>query len=96
MEELRGVFAERLVVSLINNREITAKHFQKQPGGAVFMNENGRKILLNAWQTKKRDQITHPYLGEKLHWGLVPYVQALLLARYLRGDLDGYPPFLWK
>jgi len=96
MEELRGVFAERLVISLINNREITAKHFQKQPGGAVFLSENGRKILLNAWQTKKREQITHPYLGEKLYWGLVPYVQALLLARYLRGDIDGYPPFLWK
>ena len=96
MEELRGVFAERLVVSLINNREITAKHFQKQPGGAVFLDDAGRKILLNAWQTRKREQITHPYLGEKLYWGLVPYVQALLLARYLRGDLDEYPPFLWK
>lgn len=96
MEELRSVYADRLVISLINNREIAAKHFQKQPGGAVFLNDTGRKILINAWQTKKREQITHPYLGEKLPWGLVPYVQALLLARYLRGDLDGYPPFLWK
>lgn len=96
MEELRGVFAERLVISLINNREIQAKHFNGQPGGAVYLNEDGRKILLNAWQSKKREQITHPYLGEKMYWGLVPYVQALLLARYLRGDMDGYPPFLWK
>ena len=96
MEELRGVFAERLVLTLINTREINRKHFRRQPGGAVLLNDDGRKILLNAWQNKKREQITHPYLGEKLYWGLVPYVQALLLARYLRGDLDGYPPFLWK
>lgn len=96
MEELRGVFAERLVLTLINTRGISSKHFRRQPGGAVLLNDEGRKILLNAWQTKKREQITHPYLGEKLYWGLIPYVQALLLARYLRGDLDGYPPFLWK
>lgn len=96
MEELRGVLAERLVISLINNREVQAKHFQRQSGGAVFLNDAGRKIFLNAWQTKKREQIVHPYLGEKIYWGLVPYVQALLLARHLRGDLDGYPPFLWK
>lgn len=96
MEELRGVFAERAVLSLINTREITKKHFEKQAGGAVYLNEEGRKILLNAWQAKKREQITHPYLGEKVYWGLVPYIQALLLARHLRGDLDAYPPFLWK
>ena len=96
MEELRGVFAERLVISLINTREISKKHFEQKPGAAVYLNEEGRKILLNAWQAKKREQITHPYLGEKMHWGLVPYAQALLLARHLRGDLDAYPPFLWK
>ena len=96
MEELRGVFAERIILSLINTREITKKHFEKQAGGTVYLNEEGRKILLNAWQAKKREQITHPYLGEKVYWGLVPYIQALLLARHLRGDLDAYPPFLWK
>ena len=68
MEELRGVFAERIILSLINTREITKKHFEKQAGGAVYLNEEGRKILLNAWQAKKREQITHPYLGEKVYW----------------------------
>lgn len=96
MEELRGVFAERLVLALINTKKITAKHFRRQTGGAVLLADDGRKVLLNAWQEKKREQITHPYLNEKMHWGLVPYVQALLLSRYLRGDVDGYPPFLWK
>ena len=58
--------------------------------------DEGRKALLNAWQTKKKEEITHPYLKEKIPWGLIPYVQALLLARHLRGDLEAYPPFLWK
>ena len=62
----------------------------------MLLTDGGRKKFLQNWQERKRDTITHPYLGEKLPWGLVPYVQALLLARYLRGDLDGYPPFLWK
>lgn len=96
MEELRPVFADRLVLTLINTREIQAKHFRREAGGAVFLNDEGRKILLNVWQTRKREEITHPYLKEKIAWGLVPHVQALLLARYIRGDLDGYPPFLWK
>ncbi|MBQ2953599.1 MAG: type I-C CRISPR-associated endonuclease Cas1 [Clostridia bacterium] len=96
MEELRPVFADRLVLTLINTREIQPKHFRKQAGGVVLLNDEGRKILLNAWQTRKREEITHPYLKEKLAWGLVPHVQALLLARHIRGDLDGYPPFLWK
>ena len=64
--------------------------------GAVLLTDSGRKAFLQAWQERKRDVITHPYLKEKLSWGLVPYVQALLLARYLRDDLDEYPPFLWK
>lgn len=96
MEELRPCMADRFVLSLINNRMIGAQSFQRREGGAVLLTEDGRRIFLKAWQDRKRETITHPYLKEKLPWGLVPYVQALLLARYLRGDLDAYPPFLWK
>lgn len=96
MEELRPVFVDRFVLTLINTREIQSKHFQRQAGGVILMTDEGRKVILTAWQNRKKEEITHPYLKEKTPWGLVPYVQALLLARYLRGDLDGYPPFLWK
>lgn len=96
MEELRAVFVDRLVLSLINMRILQKKYFKKQPGGAVLLTEEGRKIFLTQWQERKRETLTHPYLSEKIPWGLVPYVQALLLARYIRGDIDGYPPFLWK
>ena len=96
MEELRPYFADRFVLSLINNRVITPSDFEHTDSGAVLLTDNGRKAFLKAWQERKRDVITHPYLKEKLFWGLVPYVQALLLARYLRDDLDEYPPFLWK
>lgn len=96
MEELRPLFADRFVLTLINNRAIRPEHFDHQPGGAVWLSDEGRKIFLSAWQKRMGEPITHPYLKEKLAWGLVPYVQALLLARYLRDDLEGYPPFLWK
>ena len=96
MEELRAPLADRLVLTLINNRMIQKNHFRRQADGVVLLNDDGRKLFLNAWQERKRDAITHPYLQEKVYWGLVPYVQALLLARYLRGDLDGYPTFFWK
>ena len=96
MEELRAPLADRLVLTLINTRALQKQHFRTQSGGAVLLTDEGRKLLLNAWQTRKREEITHPFLKEKLAWGLVPYVQALLLARYLRDDLEGYPPFLWK
>lgn len=96
MEELRGPVADRLVLTLINNRMIRDKHFDRREDGSVYLNPDGRKILLTAWQNHKREEITHPYLKEKIPWGLVPYVQSLLMARHLRGDLDGYPPFLWK
>ena len=62
----------------------------------MLLTDTGRKKFLKAWQERKRDTMTHPYLNEKMNWGMVPYVQALLLARFIRGDLDGYPPFLWK
>ncbi|MCH3971411.1 MAG: type I-C CRISPR-associated endonuclease Cas1c [Oscillospiraceae bacterium] len=96
MEELRSVFVDRFVITLINTKQILPKQFDKMEDGAVLLNDVGRKTFLNVWQTRKREQITHPYLQEKMQWGLVPYVQALLLARWLRGDLDAYPPFLWK
>lgn len=96
IEELRAVLADRFVVSLINKRIISGKNFKKQENGAVLMDDELRKILLTEWQNKKKETITHPYLQEKVEWGMVPYVQAMLLARYIRGDLDGYPVFLWK
>lgn len=96
MEELRPVFADRFAVTLINNRAIRREHFERQPGGAVWLTDEGRKVVLAAWQKRLNEQITHPFLKEKLAWGLVPYAQALLLARHLRGDLESYPPFLWK
>lgn len=96
MEELRPCMADRFVLTLVNNRMIRPEDFQLQSSGAVLLSEDGRKKFLKAWQERKRDTLTHPYLNEKMHWGLVPYMQALLLARHLRGDLDAYPPFLWK
>jgi len=96
MEELRGVISERFVISLINGRTMLPKYFLQKENGAVFLNEDGRKMFLAAWQKKKQETITHPFLKEKIPWGLVPYVQALLLARFLRGDMDAYPPFFWK
>ncbi|MDD5603588.1 MAG: type I-C CRISPR-associated endonuclease Cas1c [Eubacteriales bacterium] len=96
MEELRGVMVDRFVITMINKREISPKGFIKRENGAVIMQDDTRKAILKAWQEKKRETITHPYLKEKIEWGLVPFVQSMLLARYIRGDLDGYPPFLWK
>lgn len=96
MEELRPCFADRFALTLVNNRVLSASDFDFRENGAVFLNDKGRKIFLQKWQERKKEQITHPFLEEKLPWGLVPYVQSLLLARYLRGDLDDYPPFLWK
>lgn len=96
MEELRAVYADRFVISLINKREVNEKGFTQKENGAVVMDDDTRKILLKAWQSRKQEVITHPFLQEKLEWGLVPYAQAMLLARFIRGDLDGYPPFMWK
>lgn len=96
MEELRPCMADRFVLTLVNNRMIRPEDFQMQDSGAVLLTDDGRKKFLKAWQERKRDTLTHPYLNEKMSWGMIPYVQALLLARYLRGDLDAYPPFLWK
>ncbi len=96
MEELRPCMADRFVLTLINNRMLKASDFLYMESGAVLLSDSGRKVFLKNWQEKKKDILTHPYLGEKLPWGMIPYIQALLLARYLRGDMDAYPPFLWK
>jgi len=96
MEELRPVFVDRFILTLINTKVIQRSHFTKQKNNAVLLNDEGRKVFFTAWQNRKRESITHPYLKEKIAWGLVPYVQALLLARTIRGDMDEYPPFLWK
>ena len=96
IEELRPVLADRFVLSLINKRIVNGKNFSKKENGAVLMDDELRKRVLTEWQNKKKEVITHPYLNEKVEWGMVPYVQAMLLARYLRGDLDGYPVFMWK
>lgn len=96
MEELRPCMADRFVLTLVNNRMMKPEDFQIQDSGAVLLTDEGRKKFLKTWQERKRDTITHPYLNEKMSWGMVPYVQALLLARVLRGDLEDYPPFLWK
>lgn len=96
LEELRPCMADRFVLTLINNRIVSDKDFQKQENGAVLLTDTARRTVLKAWQNRKKEQIQHPFLKEKLPWGLVPYVQALLLARCIRGDLDAYPPFLWK
>lgn len=96
MEELRPCVADRFVLALINNRIFKKEDFIVQPSGAVLLTNEARRTFLARWQDKKRESITHPYLNEKIPWGLVPYLQALLLSRYLRDDLDAYPAFLWK
>ena len=96
VEEMRAVIADRFAMSLVNLSEIKASDFEEHEDGGVFLSEAGRKSVLSQWQKHKTQEITHPYLQEKIPWGLVPYAQALLFARYVRGDIDAYPPFMWK
>lgn len=96
MEELRPHFADRLAVTMINRNQISAKGFVVKENNAVIMDDDTRKEVLMVWQKRKQEEITHPYLEEKIPLGLVPYVQAMLLARHIRGDLEDYPPFFWK
>lgn len=96
MEEFRPAIADRLVLSLINLSQVNGKGFEISESGAVLMNEKTRKTVLVAYQKRKQDNIMHPFIGEKVAVGILFYIQALLLARYLRGDLDGYPPFIWR
>ena len=96
MEELRSVIAERLALTLINRRQVTAKHFVERPGGAIYLNDEGRKEVVVAYQKRKQEEIQHPVLEQKTPLGLVPHVQARLLARVLRGDMETYVPFLYR
>jgi CRISPR-associated protein Cas1 len=96
MEELRPVLADRLALSLINRRQVASSGFSRSESGGVNMTDTTRKEILIAWQLRKQEEILHPFLNERIPFGLVPHVQALLLARHLRGDLDAYPSFLWK
>lgn len=96
MEETRPILADRFVLTLINTKVIKNIHFEEQKDHVVLLNDDGRKVFFNTWQKHKKEIITHPFLKEKIEWGLLPYVQALLLARTIRGDLEEYPPFLWK
>jgi CRISPR-associated protein Cas1 len=96
MEELRPILADRLALSLINRRQLRSGDFETRDGGAVLLSDAGRKIVITAWQERKKEERRHPFLDETAPLGLVPYLQAQLLARHLRGDLDAYPPWFWK
>jgi len=93
MEELRPFIADRLSLNMVNLQQVVPEDFLKKEGGGIILTDKGRKAVLGAWQKRKADEITHPFLNEKVPVGLLPYVQALLMARFLRGDIDGYPPF---
>lgn len=95
MEEFRPLLVDRFVATAVNNRVVNARSFETGEG-EVRLNEKGRKALFELWQTRKKEAVTHPFLGEKVQRGLLPHIQAQLLAKAVRGDLDGYPPFLWK
>ena len=94
MEEFRAFLADRLAITLINRKQLTADHFEPRPGGAVYLNEKGRKEVVAAWQKRKQEEVDHPLLAEKSPIGLLPHLQARLLARHLRGDLESYIPYI--
>lgn len=96
MEEFRPFFADRLVLSMINRKEVTSNDFEKTASGAVLMSDEARKKLIAAYQKKKEDVLTHPYIDKKMHIGILFHTQAQLLARYIRSDIDGYPVYIWK
>ncbi len=96
LEEFRSLMCDRFVLMLINKKTLNKADFIKREDGAVLLTDDGRRKFITAWQNRKQDELKHPFLSEKVQWGMLPYVQALLLARYIRGDLDCYPPFMWK
>ncbi len=96
MEELRAFMADRMALSLVNRKQITAKNFTVKENEAVLMDKDSRKIVLENLHKRKKEIVTHPFLNEKIPIGLIPYAQSLLLARFLRGDIDEYPPFVWR
>lgn len=96
LEEFRAPFVDRFVLTMINKRIVSESSFYTKENGAVMFTDDARKEFLTQWQKKKHDEIIHPYLKEKTEWGMVPFLQAMLLAKHIRGDIDDYPPFLWK
>ncbi len=89
-------FADRFVLTQINLGAVTADSFERKENGAYYLKDDARRSFLAAWQKRKQETLIHPYLKETISWGLVPYAQSMLMSRFLRGDLDAYPPFLWK
>jgi CRISPR-associated protein Cas1 len=96
MEEFRPVLADRLALTLVNRRQITADGFRELPGGAVYLDDETRKVVLGAWQRRKQEPVQHRVMRQKVPFAAVPHIQARLLARHLRGDLAHYPPFLYR
>lgn len=96
MEELRSPLADRLALSLINRRQVGPRDFTTRDGGAVLLTDDGRRTVLTAWQERKKEERQHPFLDERAPLGLVPFLQAQLLARFVRGDIDAYPPWFWS
>lgn len=96
MEELRAPLVDRLALSLVNRRQLRAGDFRVMDGGAVLLTDEARRTVLTAWQERKREERQHPFLQEKAPFGLVPFLQAQLLSRHLRGDIDAYPPWFWS
>ena len=96
MEEFRPFLADRLVLSLVNRQQVRGSGFEVRETGGVFMDEATRRAVLVTYQERKQEEIQHPFIGEKTTIGMLVHLQARLLARWLRGDLDGYPPFIWK
>lgn len=96
VEEFRAPFADRFVLTLINKKMVSNSDFTEKENGGILLSDAGRKNFISSWQFRKREEIMHPLLHEKVEWGLLPYVQAMLLAKYIRGDIDDYPPFMWK
>lgn len=96
MEEFRPFLGDRLALSLINRQQVQPQGFTRTESGAVQMDDETRKAVLVAWQKRKQEEIVHPFLQEKVQIGLLPHIQAMLMARFLRGDLEGYPPFFWR
>ena len=96
MEEFRAYLGDRIMLNLINLKQVTKKDFEIRESGEIRISDDARKALLNAYQKRKQEEITHPFLGEKMTIGLLPHVQAQLLARYIRGDIPDYPPFYLK
>lgn len=95
IEEFRAPLCDRLTITLFNRKQLASKHFEAQ-GEGIYLNEKGRREVLSAWRDRKQEEINHPFLNEKIPIGLIPYTQAMLFARMLRGDLDQYPPFIWR